>query len=233
MTKIKSEKKAPFVITKITRYISIRLAMFLSRYPITPNQITYASFALAVAAFLFFSMGKFQFNIMGMLLFIFSYILDFVDGDLARVKKQTSRFGDWIDAVLGKIGCVLLFLGICIGQSKHHLPSQVWFLGFIAISGYYVSQSLIHKNTILSLELKLNPSEVVSKPNKARRTNNNNMHILRRIAKDLFIGGHFILYMLFIAVLLDKMILFLYFSAIYMWLDHILQIYFNIRKFSY
>ncbi|MDB4349894.1 CDP-alcohol phosphatidyltransferase family protein [Omnitrophica bacterium] len=233
MAKIKTEKKTPFVITKIAYYFSIRLAVFLSRYSITPNQITYASFISALAAFACFTVGNIQLNIAGMLLFSLSYLLDAVDGDLARVKKQTSQFGTLADAVLGKIGCVLLFMGICIGQSKHYPPGNIWFLGFLAISGYYVSQSLIHKLTIVSMKSKMNSSKDLSSQKVDTKNAGNRVNIVRKFAREVFIGGDFILYVLIVAVLLDKMMFFLVFSAIYMWLDHMLQLYFNFKKFRF
>lgn len=232
MDKTKSQGRANFIITKLARFFSIRIALLIKKYNITPNQVTVASFAIGIAAFLSFSIGTWAFNILGTLLFLASFQLDFVDGDLARLKNQTSQFGEWLDAITGKIESVLLFLGICIGQAGHHPPALVWFLGFITISGYYVSQSLMYKKLILSYKRKLNTSNKILNGINGEVIAIKKKSILKKVISEFFNGGIFVVYAIIICAILDKMLLFLWLTAIYMWLDHIIQIYFNSKRFK-
>ena len=63
----------------------------------TPNQITVVAFILGLLSAACFLQGTSAFLIAGALLFHLSFILDCIDGKLARLKGSGTMFGMWLD----------------------------------------------------------------------------------------------------------------------------------------
>ncbi len=93
----------------LNRRISRPLARLLAGTPVTPNQVSVASFAIALA-----SLGLFvgDYNIWAGLAAQVSSIVDGADGDLARLKNMTTRFGGFLDAVLDRYADVAIVAGL-------------------------------------------------------------------------------------------------------------------------
>jgi CDP-diacylglycerol--glycerol-3-phosphate 3-phosphatidyltransferase len=76
-------------------------ARALIKWNITPNQITIVGSAGTIGtSLIFFTRGQFFWGTMAMLLFIFS---DLVDGTMARLGGQVSRFGAFLDSTLDRV----------------------------------------------------------------------------------------------------------------------------------
>ncbi len=84
-------------------------ARLLAKTRITPNQITWAAFGIALLSFISFVFGQ---NIIGGLLVQLSSIVDGIDGSLARLKGMTSAFGGFLDSVLDRYADILIVLGL-------------------------------------------------------------------------------------------------------------------------
>lgn len=80
---------------------------------ITPNQVTLVSFAVALVAFvtLVFCPGRIGLVAAAAVLHI-AFVLDCVDGQLARIKNLSSPVGAYLDFLMDEIKAVLL-LGSC------------------------------------------------------------------------------------------------------------------------
>lgn len=234
MANLRSQKKSSFIISKFTRLFSIRVATVLNRYPISPNQITVVSFILGIGAFLSFSIGSRNSDLLGAALFFLSFLLDCTDGDLARLKNKTSVFGEWMDAVMGRLEIVLLYFGVCLGQLRYYSPAAIWSVGFMALAGLFVSHSLLSKNAILEYKHKdiLSGSKngAIKKCNLFSGQMNIKKSLFREILNQIFCGQVFILYALFFAVLFNKMLAFLWSTAIFLWIDYFLQVFTTGRK---
>jgi phosphatidylglycerophosphate synthase len=103
--------------------INLKIALFITQFfanrtKITPNQVTFISFLLAVFAGIAFFKDCF---ILGAFLYQFSYILDIVDGSLARVTKQTSKFGAFFDVFTDWIKAPILFVVLFIKLNQYNL----------------------------------------------------------------------------------------------------------------
>ncbi len=90
------------------KYITFYLA---NRSKVSPNQITLLSFIFAVFAGVSFFYNSY---ISGAVLYQISYILDIVDGSLARVKNLSSKLGAFFDVftdwLKGPLLIIVLFL---------------------------------------------------------------------------------------------------------------------------
>ena len=83
--------------------------------PLTPNQVTAASAALAVAASAAFASGLWPFLVLGAVLLQLSFVLDCLDGQLARHLGTSSRFGAWLDYMTDCLEDVVIVAGVAIG----------------------------------------------------------------------------------------------------------------------
>ena len=77
---------------------------------VTPNQITFLSFFVAAVAGAMFALlpGHFWL-IAAAVLFELSFVLDCADGQLARVRKESSPLGHLLDFLMDEIKAMLLF----------------------------------------------------------------------------------------------------------------------------
>ena len=98
-----------FVSRHLNRRLSRPLARWLAKTPVSPNQVSIASFAIALASFGLFLGG---FNIWAGLAAQASSVVDGADGDLARLKKMATRFGGFFDAVLDRYADVAILAGL-------------------------------------------------------------------------------------------------------------------------
>ncbi|TDQ47998.1 CDP-alcohol phosphatidyltransferase family protein [Actinorugispora endophytica] len=90
-----------------------------NRTSITPNQLTLGAGVLGLASAACFAMATWPWLVAGALLFHLSFVLDCMDGKIARLKGTGSVFGVWADFVFDRIrffGCMLALL---IGQWAH------------------------------------------------------------------------------------------------------------------
>jgi len=93
----------------LNRKLSLRISKFLCRYDVSPNVISLFSFLLSLAAASLFFSGSY---LLGGLLAQISSVMDGVDGEIARLKFQTSKFGGFYDALLDRYADALILAGI-------------------------------------------------------------------------------------------------------------------------
>ena len=121
-----------YISLYINRKISDPIAKLLARTRITPNQISWAAFGLAVLSFLSFI---YNWNIAAGLLTQLSSIIDGVDGSLARLKNMSSDFGGFLDSILDRYADILIMLGLTIWSASNEIYSYIWLVGFLSITG--------------------------------------------------------------------------------------------------
>lgn len=123
-----------FISRHLNRRISRPLARLLSHTPVTPNQVTIASLGVALGSFFSFIYG---YPIAGALLAQASSIVDGIDGDLARLKRMSSAFGGFLDAVADRYADALIILGLTIWAAGDDGQYHVWLTGFWALAGTF------------------------------------------------------------------------------------------------
>ncbi len=114
----------------INRHFSRPLASWFTHTPITPNQVTVASFAVALGAAVAFAADA---PALGGVLAQTSSILDGADGDLARMQGTATRFGAFLDAVLDRYADAAIILGMIISTQESR--AEAWLIGLAALLG--------------------------------------------------------------------------------------------------
>ena len=112
------------------RHVSLAISRLLVGTPITPNQMTVATFAVAlVACWLVYQGGYLHTAAAGVLMQVNS-ILDGCDGELARVRWQGSKLGQWLDTLGDDVSNVLFW--VALGFGARALPAWGFELSLVA-----------------------------------------------------------------------------------------------------
>lgn len=124
----------------INRRFSLRITKALAPTGLTPNQVTFLSFLLAVVSAFCFSFAK---PFWGGLLAQLSSIIDGVDGELARLKFRQSRYGALFDAILDRYADFLIIIGMTYAWFSSTGSTAALLLGSAALAG--VPMSMLFK----------------------------------------------------------------------------------------
>lgn len=108
--------------------LSTRLTWLLRRTPVTPNQLTLFSLVVAGAATVAFASGNF---VVGAVLSQVRFLLDCADGQLARHRGTSSRFGAFFDVFADVTSILSMCVGFAIGLDSTAV--QVAVLVFVVI----------------------------------------------------------------------------------------------------
>ncbi|GGZ26123.1 CDP-alcohol phosphatidyltransferase family protein [Streptomyces poonensis] len=97
--------------------LATRLLLVVARFRfITPNRVTWAALFIGLASAGFFLRGDTGSLIVGAVLYHLSFVLDCIDGKLARLKGNGTVFGGWLDYVFDRIRVLFCALALMGGQ---------------------------------------------------------------------------------------------------------------------
>jgi phosphatidylglycerophosphate synthase len=218
--------KSYYILGKCARFMSLRLIPTIAKTRIQPLHLSVASLACSFIAAVFYTFATPVMNKIALIFFLLFFILDHVDGDLARYKGEVSFRGEVLDHIVGKISLMLIYSGILCGLSWSYNPVFVWSMGFLLISGFFGFQSLTVKRSLM--------------------VEKNNMHDHKFDKKDQFTGHDGLLRILFkeltsayvmafhliiLGSLFDLLLWTLVFSVLHVWFYYICQIYTSLKYF--
>lgn len=97
--------------------VATRMLIVMARFGfITPNRVTWAALFVGLGSAGFFLRGDTQSLFIGAALYHLSFILDCIDGKLARLKGNGTVFGGWLDYVFDRIRVLFCALALMGGQ---------------------------------------------------------------------------------------------------------------------
>jgi phosphatidylglycerophosphate synthase len=88
---------------------SFPVLRWLARRQATPNQVTILGFVVALLACLLMAQGGYWSGVIGAVMLYGSWVLDCMDGTLARLTFAESAFGQKLDTVLGHVSNLGIF----------------------------------------------------------------------------------------------------------------------------
>src|SRR5262249_40506903 len=123
----------------ITRYlyrpVSFPLTRMLVWTPITPNQISYLVAALVALGCWLTAHRSMNMALLGTVVVLAASYVDCCDGEVARVKLLSSRFGAWIDTIVDELSSV----GYMVALGWHcHLYFGSDYLGHFSFDPWTV-----------------------------------------------------------------------------------------------
>jgi phosphatidylglycerophosphate synthase len=93
---------------------------------ITPNQITWGALLLGIGAAACFAQGDWLWLVAGAVVYHCSFILDCMDGKLARLTGKGSELGGWLDYMFDRIRVVICAVALMGGQ--YHRTDDVAYV---------------------------------------------------------------------------------------------------------
>ena len=110
------------------RYVSSYISYFFVRFLpfITPNQISILWGVIGLFSFWLISLGGYWNMVIGILVYHFAMLLDYVDGEVARATKRTTVGGSYLDGVF-----IYMFRGlmlIALGIGVYNVSNKILYL---------------------------------------------------------------------------------------------------------
>jgi len=136
----------------LNRPISVQFSRQLAKLDITPNQVSVFSFLCSLLAAGLFALGGYPALLLGGVMAQFASIIDGCDGELARLKYQSSGFGGWFDAVLDRYADAFLLFGLTWHLLAVEASGWGLFVGFMAIIGSFMLSYTADKHDNLMRE---------------------------------------------------------------------------------
>jgi len=125
----------PDSVIPLSRMMGYYLSLLMVRLPISANQVTFISMLVGLTGCILFMKGELIWNVYGSLLLVLSYVLDYCDGVIARLKDQCSPFGAAFDDFVDWLVDTGIFAGL--GYGTWIADGNIWWLwlGLIAAAG--------------------------------------------------------------------------------------------------
>ncbi|MBI4399404.1 CDP-alcohol phosphatidyltransferase family protein [Candidatus Micrarchaeota archaeon] len=110
--------------SSFTDRVSIKLGIFFSRIPISPNAWTVLAIVPALIGFYFLVNKEMLYAIVA---FVISGVIDGIDGGVARVTGRVTALGAYLDGIVDRFVEALLLFGLLFyGLVEYFLPAYVW-----------------------------------------------------------------------------------------------------------
>lgn len=124
----------------INRPVSLALTRRLMDTQVRPNHVSAVTLVLGALSGLFVAAGSYGMGIIGALALQAQSVLDGVDGELSRLRFQSSKLGQWLDTVSDDLADFSFLLGATLIQP---LPAVRW-IGITGLFSFAVAQSLLY-----------------------------------------------------------------------------------------
>jgi phosphatidylglycerophosphate synthase len=128
----------------LMRPISRQITRLLVNTSVTPNQVTIAAMLLGLLAGATASRGGYWPNVTAALLLFGSGVADCVDGELARLRLESSRVGEWLDSLADDFSTGFYLLGLAVGITALPFGVSPIAFGLLSLVMFFASHIYIY-----------------------------------------------------------------------------------------
>ncbi|MCP5082357.1 MAG: CDP-alcohol phosphatidyltransferase family protein [Alphaproteobacteria bacterium] len=129
----------------INRSLSLPISRLLVSTFVSPNQVTVIAFLLGIAGVLFIASLEYWMTLAGAIFLKLGSIVDGVDGELARMRVQSSVVGEWLDTISDD--AVSLMFVIALGYRSIVNGSELGlYLSVLTAIGMTLVSAIYYKN---------------------------------------------------------------------------------------
>ena len=132
MNKLPAEERF-FDVNEIWYFMNRWVVRLLYPTSITPNQITFLSLIFGLASAGFYVSGIPDALVWGAIFLYGKVFLDNVDGNLARTRGTTSRFGRFLDSLADFLVTVLVYIAVTMYLVQTTGVQEYWILGLLGL----------------------------------------------------------------------------------------------------
>lgn len=135
----KEKRKRSSIWARVfSRPVSFVFTYIFINLGISANAVSVLSIFDAILACVLIMLGG-TFTYVGIGLFVFWHVLDCVDGNIARVKKESSYGGAFLDAVSGYVAPAFIFLAVGVAAYLTATMIPVQYRHFLIVLGGFCS----------------------------------------------------------------------------------------------
>ena len=130
-----------FDVNEIWYFMNRWVVRLLYPTSITPNQITFLSLVFGLASAGFYVSGIPDALVWGAIFLYGKVFLDNVDGNLARVRGTTSRFGRFLDSLSDFLVTVLVYIAVTMYLVRITGVQEYWILGLLGLLACFMQST--------------------------------------------------------------------------------------------
>jgi phosphatidylglycerophosphate synthase len=127
------KERDDFFTTYAVSTWSPHVTRLAARLGLSPTLVTAVSVAFAAVAALLFASGGRSALVTGAVLLYLGFVLDCVDGQLARYTRRFSAWGGWLDTIADRAKEYLVYAGLAVGVERAGLGNG-WALAIAAMT---------------------------------------------------------------------------------------------------
>lgn len=125
----------PEQLLPLIRQFSYQVSPVLARSGMTPNQVSLTGLFAGLASAVMFAQGTHTWGIFGALLWLICYLMDYCDGEVARITGKSSRYGALLDDIVDWIVHTSFFTALGFGALSI-TGNSIWlWMGLAAAAG--------------------------------------------------------------------------------------------------
>ncbi|MFF1647818.1 CDP-alcohol phosphatidyltransferase family protein [Streptomyces sp. NPDC058240] len=133
MQKLTCKKRDAWWTVLLVDPVATRMLIGMAKFKfITPNRVTWSALFVGLGSAYFFLKGDAWSLAVGAGLYHLSFILDCIDGKLARLKGNGTVFGGWLDYVFDRIRVLFCALALMGGQYLR-THNELYLLAALAV----------------------------------------------------------------------------------------------------
>ncbi len=136
------DTRVPLYMELVTKKISIYITKLLLYTPIHADQVTISMILLVALGSILMAFGTLKFMLIGILLIHFTVILDNVNGEVARYRKEGSITGTFLEQFYHEISVPLIFFSFGYGVFIQTGYKSALIFGFLC--------GIFSRSTVLS-----------------------------------------------------------------------------------
>ena len=137
-----SKGKRPLYMEWVTMRISIYVTKLLLYTPISADQVTIGMVLLAILGSVLMAFGTLKLMLIGILIIHFTVILDNVNGEVARYRKEGSMMGTFLEQYYHELSVPLIFFSFGFGTFLQTGFKSILIFGFLC--------AIFSRSTVLS-----------------------------------------------------------------------------------
>ncbi len=221
----REDKNHPFTY-HMARYLSYWITIPFVYLPFTPNQITLLTNILQASSIFVVAYADGYNKLFGVLIFYIGGIFDFVDGNIARYKSQSSIKGLFYDQIGHVFIGPLFYIGIGLAAYNNNLDIKYLYMT-IAMSMFV---------PLMSYQIGVSPQYFKTKEKQTAAdnfvNNSSNKKIMYILKKSIAWFYHFKIEILAVAILINKLEILTVISTIYFVMRFILQLYLDQKNIN-
>ena len=135
-------------IGKFCKAILDFIVRTVSALKIHPNYLTLIGFLFTILAAFYLAKGKF---FSAGILIIVAGVFDMLDGRVARITNNVTRFGAFFDSVLDRYSDIAIYLGLMVYYSKGQRISYVLLSGVAMVGSVMTSYTRARAESLIPL----------------------------------------------------------------------------------